>query len=199
MAITVGDIFRVAFKQEYGAQDDVINVMHFTCTAVPVVGGDALLVQDVGEFAEQAWGNINSFQPNGLNPVDIEVYNVTDDAPAGVGGWGVYAGGTGVGEALPLADCVLCILPTGVKRTQGRIYLSPFMEGGQNDGLWVPSLVTAVEDFLDNLTAHFVGSNGYEFDYGVFRRSAGEMAAPTTYRVQPRTAYQLRRKPGRGS
>ena len=199
MAVTLNDIVRVAFKQEYGGIDDVVNVMQFKVTTVPGLGGDALFLADVGELAGALWAELESNIPTGLKPVDIEVYNLTDDSPVGIASWSGYTGGGSSADAMPLADCLLIIAPTTVKRTQGRIYLSPWSEGSQADGIWGAGAQILAEAFYSILSTEFVGSQGYGLTYGVYSRSGGVLNLPTGFRVQPRTAYQLRRKPGRGS
>lgn len=199
MAVTANDLVRVAFKQEYGGIEDVVNVMHFQITTVPGLGSDVLFLQDLGQLAGAMWAEIESAIPTGLNPVDVEAYNITDDGPIGVGNWSGYAGGTATGDAMPLADCMLLIFPTPVKRKQGRIYLSPWNEGSQADGLWSAGALTLAENFMGVLLSNFIGTNGYEFTYVVYSRAGGVASVPSASRIQPRVAYQLRRKPGRGS
>jgi len=198
MAITVGDIVRVAFRQTLGV-DDIVNVMHFECVTVPGLGGDALAVDDLSEIAGDLWVPFASRVSGNQGAVDINVYNVTDDAPAGVGSFGAYGGGTAAGEDLPAPVAMLALFPTNVKRKVGRIYLGCLTEASQANGLWVSGAIADGEAFCDFLMTTLGGSNGYEFEYGIWSRSGGIFTRPTTRRIQPVPAYQLRRKPGRGS
>lgn len=115
--------------------------------------------------------------------------------------WGSgYAGGTSAGEVLPLHDSCLVLMQTAVKRTQGRIYLPPFVEAASSSGAWTSTVATVVDSFASILLAPYTsGTFTGEYLYGVYRRADGAMAFPNSARISPYPAVQTRRKPGRGS
>lgn len=200
MSVTAGDIIRVSCRHAFNATEDNVNVFHFGIAAAPTPNTDAALLADIAEHMGVAYTDLESHRNTQTSAVDITVYHVTDDRPVGVTAWGVgYTGGTGSGESMPHADCALLLIPTGVKRTQGRVYLSPFSESRQAAGQWDSTLIAAIAGFYNNLTDNGVHSNGTALNFGILKASDGLLYAPATYRVQPLVAYQRRRKPGRGS
>lgn len=200
MSVVVGNILRVACRQEYIGTDDNINVYHFGVEAVPTPNDDAALLADISVKMSNVYSQIASHLSGGLDAVDITVYNLSQDVPHGVTAWGpTYTGGTASGESMPPADCLLLLFPTSVKRTIGRIYLSPLSEGDQSAGIWNSTVRVAAEDFAAELRDTAAGPNGLALAYGVYKRSNGLLYEPASYRSVARTAYQRRRKPGRGS
>lgn len=200
MTVSVGDILRVACRHAYNSTEDVVNVLHVAINAAPTPNTDAALLADIAEWAGVAYTNLESHRNSQTTAVDIVVYHVTDDRPVGVTAWGAgYTGGTGSAESMPPADCCLVLLPTGLKRTQGRIYLSPFSEGRQSGGQWDSTLGTAVQAFVLALQDNAPLGNGTSVAYGIYKESTGLTYPPVSFRMQPIVAYQRRRKPGRGS
>jgi len=200
MALTVGDIIRVAARQSWDVTEDVVNVFHFNIVAVPSPNTAAALLEDIGEHLSTAWAEIAPDLTNLLDPVDISVFNVSDDAPIGVGSWGAgYVGGTGSGEAMPPADALLILNSTGVKRRIGRIYLGGTLESQQAGGVWTAGMVADAGAFNAALTDLTTLSNGTQVQYIVYSRSGGVGSLVVSSRVVRQTAYQLRRKRGRGS
>jgi len=200
MSVVTGNILRVACRQEYIGTDDNINVFHLGVASPPTPNDDAALLSDISTFMGQVYSQIASHLSGGLDAVDITVYNISQDMPHGVTAWGSgYTGGTGAGESMPPADCLLVLVPTSVKRTIGRIYLSPFLEGDQSAGVWNSTVRLAVADFMGELMSAPTLPNGSEFQYGVYKRSDGLLYEPASWRSVARTAYQRRRRPGRGS
>lgn len=200
MSVSAGNILRVACRQLYGGTDDNVNVFHFGVATIPTPNTDAALLADVAEKMSAAYAELASSLSTSLAATDITVYNVSQDVPHGVTAWGAgYSGGTGSGEGMPHADCMLVLIPTSVKRTVGRIYLSPFTEGAQANGLWNSTVRIAAESFYDTLVDPTALTNGLVLQFGIYKRSDGLLYQPASMRTQPRTAYQRRRKPGRGS
>lgn len=200
MAVTVGDILRVAVRHKWENVDDIVNVLHFGVATAPTPNDEASLLEDVSEMIGDAWLNIEAHLCNNVSAYDIAVWNVSDDAPVGATSFGAgYAGGTSGGECMPAAAAALVLLNTSVKRTQGRIYLAAFSEGDQVDGEWQGSLIADIGGLVDALRFPGATPNGTVLQYGVLKRSDGLLYQTNTVRVQPIIAYQLRRKPGRGS
>lgn len=200
MPTSIGDKIRVAFVQKWESVDDNINVMHFGVATNPTPNTDAALLEDLGELLGLAWTNIEAGLSTSLTADHIEAYNVSDDVPIGLGSiGGGYTGGTGTGEALPPADCLLLLMNTSKKRTQGRIYLSGLTEAQQSGGKWSSGMRSAAATLVADLMSTPVLPNGSEFQFGVYSRADGLLWQITTVRAQELTAYQKRRKPGRGS
>ena len=200
MSVSVGDVLRVSARHFFNQTEDNVNVFHFAVNAAPTPNTDAAILADIAEHLGLAYTQLETYRNSALSATDITVYNISDDRPIGVTAWGSgYTGGTGSAESMPHADCCLVLIPTGVKRTQGRIYLSPFAESRQSAGQWDSTLGVAVQAFMDTLTDNTPLGNGTSLAYGVRKESDGLVYTPATYRMQPVVAYQRRRKPGRGS
>lgn len=200
MSVVVGNILRVAARMENNGVDDIINVMHFGVAAVPTPNNDAALLADISEHLSAAYNQIQGFLSNSMQSVDITVYNVSQDIPHGVTAWTTdFNGGSGSGEGMPPADCLLILVPTSVKRTVGRIYVSPLQESAQSGGIWNSTVRAAAEAFYVELVNATPWTNGAAFQYGVYKRSDGLLYQPASMRTQAQVAYQRRRKPGRGS
>lgn len=200
MSVAPGDIIRVSARHSFNATEDNVNVFHFGIAAAPTPNTDAALLADMASHLGVAYTELEAYRNTALAAVDITIYDLSNDRPIGVTAWGAgYTGGTGSGESMPHADCCLVLIPTGVKRTQGRIYLSPFAESRQSAGQWDSTLGAAIEMFMNALTDNGVGPNGGAFNFGIRKESDGLLYAPASFRMQSLVAYQRRRKPGRGS
>jgi hypothetical protein len=200
MALAVGDILRVAARHTFRSVDDMVNVFHCTTVTVPGPNTNAALLADISEWVSRAYTSVQAHLQNDLVATDIAVFNVSDDSPVGVVSWsGGYSGGTGSGQALPLAVAALALISTTAKRTQGRLYLSGLGEGELNDSLWDATFVAAYAAMIDTIVDLDTETNGFQHVYGVWKRSDGQMYAVSSIRIQTIPAYQRRRKPGRGS
>lgn len=201
MAQDPGDIIRVSCRQRYAGIDDQVNVLHFQITTVPTPNTDAQIMADLGEHISSMFSEISSHISTSVDAVDLTFYNVSNDNPIGVIGWpGPYDGGTASGDSLPSHDTFLLLLPTGLKRTIGRIYLPTMSEASQNGGVPAAGVVTAADTFASYLIGPQVpGGGGTEAFYVVRKRAAGTNHAPTSARLASHMAVQRRRKRGRGS
>lgn len=200
MAVSTGDILRIAARQETDGVDDSINVMHFEVFTPPTGGSDASALEDLADHFGLAWQLIAGLYPNYVNPVDLQVYNITDDAPTGVIAWaGGYDGGTSGGESLPHQDAAMVLWSTGVKRRIGRTYLGPLAESAQANSRLVAGTITAIENWTAYIRESVDAPNGGDYRLVIWSRQAGARSVPTAVRVAPIVAHQQRRKPGRGS
>lgn len=200
MAVTVGDIIRVAARHKWNNIDDVVNVFHVNVGAIPGVGGNnTLFLQDVRAWLISAYTEIQGEMSSEVEPGDITAYNITDDEPIGQISWGAYTGGSGTGDGLPPGVAALVLWRTTVKRTVGKTYLPPFTEGQQANGSLTAGALAAVDQFGTTLRDPFTGANMYQVAFAIYKRSAGTTHVPTGHTASPILAYQRRRRPGTGS
>jgi len=200
MAVAIGDVLRVAAIQKFNAIDDVVNVLHFGVTAVPTPNDDATLLSDLASRVGSAWVMMQSQLVNNLEPDNLTVFNVTQDAPVGITSWGGgYTGGTSVGEAIPLFSAALVLLSTAVKRKQGRIYIGGLSEAANNDGELPAGTQTDIAQCVDALMNNGPEPDGWDGTLTVYSRGSGIPSPITTVRIQPLIARMGSRKPGRGS
>jgi len=199
MATNLNDIIRVAARHAWAGVDDIINVYHFRVAIVPTPLSDDLLRADLATKLSTTYDDIQANMSNQVDALDITSYNVTQDYPIGVTGWTApYVGGTGTGESLPQGCGPLVKWLTAVKRTQGRTYMPPVMEGNQDGGSLTLGTVTQYLTFAANLLAGTAGPNGYGFQLIVYKRSLGVAVTITSAAVSGLIAYQRRRKLGVG-
>jgi hypothetical protein len=94
----------------------------------------------------------------------------------------------------------MVLLPTGVKRTIGRIYLPTSPEAAQSGGIPTSAAFTAV-DAMASFLIGGVGGDVFnsEFHYVVHSRGSGNQYPALSARLAPFVAVQRRRKRGRGS
>lgn len=200
MAVAIGDVLRVAAVQKYNVVNDVVNVFHFGVNAVPTPNTDGAVLADLAEVIGGAFTSLEANLTNGVQADHLSVFNVTQDAPIGIGSWGgTYTGGTGTGEGMPAHDCMLVLLSTAIKRKIGRIYLGVFTEASQNSGNWGGTIKANAAALVDTLINGDPTTRGGEYVLTVYSRGSGIPTPITTVRVQDAVAIQSRRKPGRGS
>ena len=199
MAIEVGDILRGSFRQKWDGVDDVVNVYHFLID-VAGTSDDEDFLAGITQAVNLAYTEVESHLANNLQATVVDWFNVTQDTPLGQRSWGSgYSGGTGTGEALPTTAAALILLPTAKKRTQGRVYLGPFLEAAQSDSRWTGTVLTALADFATQLVLPTTVTNDGEARYVVYSRAQGDAHIPTSRRIVDIVASQRRRRLGRGS
>lgn len=200
MAVEAGDIIRVAARHEWLSTEDVVNVYHFEVFTPPTGGNVAAFVEDVAEHLSGAYEIIDGIIDDGLLPLDIDVYNITQDVPYGKTTFiAPYTGGAATGDALPPQDAALLIWPTDVKRRIGRTYIGVLSEASQNAGILTGGTISTLLTFMTFIRESVDLANASDIRLVVYSRSEGERTLPTAQRVQPLVATQRRRKRGRGS
>lgn len=200
MAVVVGDIIRVAARQEFATGDENINVFHFEVFTVPTAGSETAFIEDVGDHLAISYAFIEAITTSGLSPTDLDIYNVTQDIPYGFNAWGgAYTGGTSSGEALPSFNAALILWRTMVKNRLGRTYIGGLTESQQNSGTLVSGALSALTNFTATIRESTDLPNGSDIRLVVYSRTAGERSVPTLASVRPLVAIMGRRKAGRGS
>lgn len=199
MATVPGNIIRVAARQLLNANDEVVNVHHFTVEANPAATDQAVL-DEVGAKLATAWASIDGQITVAQEPNIIDVYNVSQDYPLGQAAWGsAYSGGTGSGDGMPFGVCALVIWSTATKRVQGKTYLGSLTESAVTaaaiNGTTVTNIAAYVTDLMD--PSPLVDSCSIQL--GIWSRGAGEMHPIIARRISTNPAYQRRRRAGRGS
>lgn len=200
MAVSVGDIIRVAARCEWNNTDDVVNTFHFEIFTVPTGGSEAAFMEDLSDHIAISYAFIEGNQNTGLVAADITAFNVTQDAPLGITSWSAfYTGGTSAGEALPAFNAALILWRTNVKNRQGRTFIGGLNETQQNGGFLVSGAVSALNNFTATIRESTDLANGTDIRLVVYSRTTGERSIPTLASVRPIVAIMSRRKPGRGS
>jgi hypothetical protein len=148
----------------------------------------------------EIYGNVSTFMPDGLNFVDVNVFNITQNRPYGSFPWPTLTVGGAATEELPAQVAAFVRGLTGFSRNWSRKFVGPFTEAVNfGGGIASPGLITALEGWADDwITANPAGMTGtWE---AVVRYAAGGVWAPiTSYVVTNIWATLRRRRIGRGS
>jgi hypothetical protein len=199
MATVSGNIIRVAARQIMNDVDEVTNVFHFTVQTAGA-GGDAGILGEVSEKLAQAWVFIDQELHTSIEPLILDVFNVSQDYPLGSTQWGSdYNGGTNGGSPLPNQDALLVLWYTATKRVQGKTYIGGLHEGTLDAGLFNGGAVTAVATWANVMLDPTPANDDVELLLGVWSVAATEMRPIVSTRVSSNPATQRSRRRGRGS
>lgn len=132
MPIASSDILRVVAKMtnNYGAE--IQNVYHIRCT-VSSDPGDATVVDEIAEWMDDAYGQLDAAMPNNITFDTVQVWNESTDTFLGETGFPTITAGQQAAAGLPNQTSPLALFNTNVNRSQGRKFLPPFTEGNLDD------------------------------------------------------------------
>lgn len=200
MTVAAGDLLRIAVRQRWAGTDDIVNVYHYEVFTVPVGGAEEDVLEDLADGLSVNYAILQSSTSDNLDPVDISVYNITQDGPVGVTTFTPdYTGGTATGDSLPTFTAGLIFFPTTVKRRVGRVFIGGLSEATGSAGFLAGATVTVLQTFGTAMLSLSGGPNNGAYRLVVYSRSNGVFSVPTFARVAPLYAIQQRRKRGRGS
>jgi hypothetical protein len=158
MAVNSGDILRVAARLNGAAHGDITNVWHVRFNG-PGPITDAVAVSACVNYMEDVYTPVKSNITDNYDFEDVNVFNVTQDKPAGVAAWStlVKGGDTG-GETMPPQVAAFVRGTTGYSRNWAKKFIGGLGEAVCNDAGFVS------DTFLANLAALGVAwLTGYSF------------------------------------
>jgi hypothetical protein len=201
MAPTIaGDVIRAVARHEFAGVGDVINVLHFQIDADPAAPDDLNLLSDLALKLGTDYALLQAFMSSEVVAKDITVYNVSQDYPLGVTGWGAgYVGGTSGADSLPPGISCMILLRTAKKFTTGKIYLPPTVEAYQSAGTITAGYKTNCTAFINSLRDTTPGAEEYGFRLRVWSRTDDAPVTIVSTHVEDELAYQRRRKVSTGS
>ena len=196
--INPGDILRLAAVMQYQTSDDIVNVYHLQNLGTVGVTF-AFAAPLLGNYMDSIMAFMTTQLSNALLPVNLSLSNVTQGTVFGSFAWGVWAGGTGSGDALPGALACLAFARTSLPRVQIRKYYGPWTESGITGGQWLSTVTTPAQQAMAyHITSQFLGTNltvqGVAYNATLARATAGVSAHSSANPVT-----QRRRRRGRGS
>lgn len=145
--MSLGDIFRLALIGEGRQGQQLVNVFHYRCDSLPLIGN--------GEGLTAAWIDqcldlyLATFAPGALLST-LSVRGVTDPTYGyDLDVNGHPAGTQGSGDELPPMNSVVIKWETGLigRSYRGRTYFWPMSEGSQSNGVITSTYQTAMQDF----------------------------------------------------
>lgn len=143
MAVNDLDIIRVATKLVDILGFQVVNVWHFKCDLITPPSTDALVMADLAARMELIYTEILTDLHNSLTFLDINFFNVTQDAPMGTLFWPTLTTGGAGGDPMPSQAAAMVRAETGKSRNWARKFFGTFGEGTNTSlGLIVAGAVT---------------------------------------------------------
>jgi len=197
MPIADNDILRITAKMLIG-EDDVQNVYHMK---VNVTGSpsDSLVVEEILDYVEDAYGDLVSSICSTVVFATIEVWNVTQDSLLGEDVWPSLIDGGNETNQLPAQCGALVLFNTGQARSQGRKFLPPFgTSSGDDLGTIITASLNNIILYANRLLVELTGT-GFTGAMGNWNPVLVRFAEWTGNQVRDLFATQRRRYIGSGS
>lgn len=200
MAVSQDDICRVVAKMRFGAIGDHFNVYHVYATSVGAPITDAQFLADIAAELETAHTPINPYLDVGMQYIEIDGFNLTDNTPMEPIAWPTLTvGGETTTDSLARQLAALVSFKTGVSRGVGRKYIGGFTEGQHNaDGNLSSTLLTALANYAAALIGPKVGTYG-TWAFGILRAAGPTFIPYVLGQVNAKFRTQRRRVLGVGS
>lgn len=162
MTAQTNDIMRVAAKLTDINGDAVVNVFHVRLDSGGPVDDNDIMIE-IGNYMEVIYTNIVSVLQVGMDFIDINFFNVTQDSPLGSMLWPNLTVGSGTGDPLPAQVAAMVRGTTGKSRNWARKFFGVFSESqNTDDGKISGTVQTALTNLLgDWLAGHTEDSNTY--------------------------------------
>lgn len=199
MAISTGDILRIAIQWFIDGVDEQVNVHHFEVDDAGATTGDLdFMTQLATMLAAELYDQVIAQFPDELLGATISGFNVTDNETLPVVANPMDGGGSGA-EGYARQVTALVYLNSNVPHRQGRSYLPVFTEDAvEDDGSWTTATLGVLADYATKLTG--VITDGDIAVHRVITHPDGSAPLDPTFAgfaAFPRT--QRRRTPGFGS
>lgn len=157
----IGDILEVVASMVFGTSIQMQNVYHVRVESAGTSDDDVL--EDMGEYLESIYSEVNSSFPNDLVYDEFSAKNLTIDFDFGLGAWPSLTQGAGADAYLPTQTSPYVNVRTYSPGHQGRKFFPPFTEGGWAEGGWISAVLTDLADAAAAAYTQFVSSNGHTY------------------------------------
>jgi hypothetical protein len=197
MTVAGNDILRVTVRQTDVNAGSIQNVFQFK--VLSLLGEDEeVVLSDIAAIMDDFYSDLEGIILHTTDPVDIIVFNTTQDQPVGVTAFPTYTGGTASGEGLPPGVAALITFGTGVLKVLGKKYIGLLAESGSDTGVLTAGVISTLVAAAGFLVGTIIppGST-VNYECGVVDKH-GNWRKFTSFRVPGNNAYQRRRKLGRG-
>jgi len=196
MTVSTGDVVRVTAVLEYEFSGEVLNTFWFQNAGNAV--SDTDFMDAAADCLDEAYNYLNDMMPTELAFVEIQGFNITTENPLPATDWPTLTAGTSVGGGLPAPVSVLALGRTGESRSMKKNYFAPFTETQMGDARWAAALIADVVTAFNTILAGFE-ADGQDQVGGVWSETLQEFLGVIETVVSGVSAYQRRRKSGRGS
>lgn len=198
MTIQIGDVLEASARMEFDDVDDQVNVYQFVL-GTPGPLSDEQGVEDILTLLEALYTLWLTTMTLLTVFRDIRVTNVTQSEVLGTFPWPTLTNGLAGADALPPGNCGLVNFNTAVARVTPRKYMGSMTAASiEPDGTLTAGVVANLADVGTFLLTVYVGAHG-DWLYGYESPKAGTFVFPVSATVTDISAYQRRRKQGRGS
>lgn len=157
--IEVNDIIKVVAEMLMDGVFQILNTYW-----VEVIDTNSLsqsdLLDDLCEWVETIYDEIDALMPNNVSFLDIAPYNFTKDEVIVAQDWPTLTAGGSAANSLAPGVAVFCWMPTSQAHCQGRKWFGPFTVTGQDDGTWMAAIMTAVTAGVANMLGSKEMTNG---------------------------------------
>jgi len=181
-----------------GPSGETQNVYYFRFQGI-VPAGDLLVMEDLAEFLDDLYSDINAGIAGNYAYTEVRGFNVTQGVPMPTVEWPTLTVGGGPGASEPAGIALLVVLRTGISRVFGRKYFGGIIDGNlDSDGFWISGAVTAWSGAVARLLSTFIGGTTLATYLPGIITSTGQFLGFITSVVTNNPAYQRRRRKGRG-
>lgn len=198
MAVLQNQVLEASARMEFDGVEDQVNVYQYQLiTPTPVDEADA--VDDILTILEDFYTIWLAAQSILIAFRDIRIRNVSTDTILGTFGWPSLTAGTAADDALPPGNAGLINLNTDIARVSPRKYMGGLTVGSmESDSKLVAATVTKLAAMGAFLLADQIETYG-TWVYGYLSPKTSAFEVPVGANITDITAYQRRRKQGRGS
>lgn len=198
MTIQFRDVLEVSARSEFQGVEDIVNVYQFenqTSPSVPDEDG----VDDLITFLETVYTIWRGFQTILVLFRDLRVRNVTQNVQLGVFPWPTLSAGASASNALPPGNAGLINFTTSVSRVTPRKYMGGITSASlESDGALESATVAGLVSISALLLAPIIEASS-SWLYGYLSPKTASFEVPVSATITDISAYQRRRKQGRGS
>jgi hypothetical protein len=200
MSVVTSDVIRATARLQWNDSVDVQNT--FTCRyqgASTLDDSDAKA--DLAEYIDDVYTEINSVLPSSLDYVDIDFFNITQDAPMGVDFWPTLTvGGSATAEVVATGVSYVMTGFTNIVRAHGRKFFGPPAAGAIEGGVFTSPVMVALASAMAVWISPFNGgTSGQPWVPGIWSRAVSLFRAFRDVVTRNIPGYQRRRKQGVGS
>lgn len=205
MAISTGDILRVASRALWETASDIVNVWYMEVVD-DASNSVAQILADVAEFIEDIYTPLGTAIPNNVSFADIAVSNVTNGETYGSVAYPTFTEGSGTVDAISPGLAPFIYASTDIPNVQFRKWFLPFTETELSDGVLSLATLIALGSCMSEAANGGAKSNGTDLACRIahFIEDGEELATPEFYPItnvliDERPGVRNSRRPGTGS
>lgn len=208
MAVSDGDLLRIAARFKRSSNDDVVNVYGARISVSGTTPTNAQVMTAVSNWLNEMYNPINQTLSNTLESFDYKVDRVAlvggkfeTQETIGVSTWTITTDPAAAGQPLPPACSYLVNIKTTNPRSIGRKYLGPPTEDHQSAGIVGSAQLAILADWATAYLAGYAVITGSDIVPAILSTKAVVSGAYDVLEavISPVIAYMRSRKTGVGA